>query len=415
MVCFQGIHLFYSIIAVMFNVMFLLIALIVAMNFFESRITSKNKMAKSNSIGEVYFILNKITLQLVFIFLSNQWILVGVLFAGSAIMAYHNLLDDPFYNKFVATYHRILNMIYIWSTFTIFALKVIEPLNFEGAIIIWLIGLPFMVLIAFSVSQNDLQALIKSQMKFENDVELLQHTKMLLMLIERRKNDQESYLLLIGYIQKHQEVCQEADCPLKAIKQTEKGVIDMDDMIIRLINAIDRLYSNGVKKFKRSIQVRISYAFFLLERTTFRKKALEQLTVAEILEPSFEDQFLIYRYKKIIEDNLGDQTPGSESQEQEVDIVGLIAFESHLKACIHFIKQTTEEQKQYWQELLQEKPSLESLSIIGSLIDDNVRRSNENWQKLSKMSQNAPVIIKLYAKFLAYILNEQEQSLQLLD
>jgi Na+-transporting methylmalonyl-CoA/oxaloacetate decarboxylase gamma subunit len=71
MTCFQGIHLFYSICAVIFSVMFLLIALIVAMNFFESRITSKNKMAKSNSRGEVWFIINKITLQLVFIFLSN--------------------------------------------------------------------------------------------------------------------------------------------------------------------------------------------------------------------------------------------------------------------------------------------------------------------------------------------------------
>jgi hypothetical protein len=77
---------------------------------------------------------------------------VVVLFLGSAVMAYHNLLDDPFYNKFVATYHRILNMVYIWSTFVILVLKIIESLEFGGGIIIWLIGIPFMVLIAFSVS-----------------------------------------------------------------------------------------------------------------------------------------------------------------------------------------------------------------------------------------------------------------------
>jgi PAS domain S-box-containing protein len=63
------------------------------------------------------------------------------------------------------------------------------------------------------------------------------------------------------------------------------------------------MYINGIKKFKNSCKLRISYAFFLLERISNKKKALDELVVAENLKPEFDEQFLIYRYKKMIEDS----------------------------------------------------------------------------------------------------------------
>ena len=43
-----------------------------------------------------------------------------------------------------------------------------------------------------------------------------------------------------------------------------------------------------------------------MERLNDKKKALEELSIAQNLKPSFDEEFLIYRYKKIIEDNLND-------------------------------------------------------------------------------------------------------------
>lgn len=94
-----------------------------------------------------------------------------------------------------------------------------------------------------------------------------------------------------------------------------------------------------------------------MERLNDKKKALEELSIAQNLKPSFDEEFLIYRYKKIIEDNLNDINQREASNdEEEVDIVGLIAFETHLKTCIHFVQKSAEYHKDFWNELLEEKP-----------------------------------------------------------
>ena len=51
------------------------------------------------------------------------------------------------------------------------------------------------------------------------------------------------------------------------------------------------MYLNGIKKFKNSAKLRIAYTFFLLERIGNKKKALEELLIAENLKPPFDQQF----------------------------------------------------------------------------------------------------------------------------
>lgn len=75
-----------------------------------------------------------------------------------------------------------------------------------------------------------------------------------------------------------------------------------EESVNKLLLVIDQIYSNGTKKFKISTKIRLAYAFFLMERRNDKKKALKQLKYAETLKPSFDQQFTIYRFKKIIKD-----------------------------------------------------------------------------------------------------------------
>lgn len=59
-VCWQGWHILHSILACLFNLIFTIICSIVAYAFFEPRMGSKNRTARSDSNGEVVFILNKV-------------------------------------------------------------------------------------------------------------------------------------------------------------------------------------------------------------------------------------------------------------------------------------------------------------------------------------------------------------------
>ena len=96
-------------------------------------------------------------------------------------------------------------------------------------------------------------------------------------------------------------------------------------------------------------------------------------------------------------------------------MVGIIAFETHLKTCIHFVKKAAEYHKDFWNELLEEKPSLHKLNLIGANINFTIRNARENWFKLIKINSNMPSIFKLYGKFLSNILNESENGEKYLE
>ena len=147
-------------------------------------------------------------------------------------------------------------------------------------------------------------------------------------------------MLLIGYAEKHKEICQEEDCPLKVKrrkKASKQGGLDQaEEFNQNLIKVIDRIYLNGLKKFPKSAKLRLSYAFFLLEFVKNKLKALEQLNYAfNYTKPAFDQQFLIFRFKKLIQESLDDHD--EEKKDHEIDIVDVIAFENHLSQCEEYM------------------------------------------------------------------------------
>ena len=414
-VCFQGWHIFHTAVSVLFNIIFMTISLIVVLNYFESRISSKSRLARANSKAEFWFVINKITLQIIFAFFSSDWLLSLTIFIGGLYLAYYYVYDDPFYNSFIAKFYKILSSLYFWSCCVILILKLLSMTSFEGGFILWIAGIPFVVLISVSFDKNSIKTINNSHIKYKRAQDLIDHIHYVLKLIEGHESNKQYYLFLIGYIQKHKEMCLETDCPLKLVNSTETFTkIDFKESLRALIQVIDRLYELGIKKFKRSIQLRISYAFFLLERMDSKKKALYELRYAEDLRPPFDKEFLIYRYKKMIEDSLNDNTKIN-GEEQEVDVVGLIAFETHLKMVVYFVKRSAEYHKDFWSELLKERSDLTKLSALGTNINFTIKNAKENWNKLIKINNNIPSVLKLYSRFLTLVLNEKDNGKKLMN
>ncbi len=98
----------------------------------------------------------------------------------------------------------------------------------------------------------------------------------------------------------------------------------------------------------------------------------------------------------------------ADDNDDGVDIVGIIALETHLKTSIYFIKKSAQYHKDFWQELLLEKPKLNKLNEIGNDINFSIKNINENWQKLIKINFQMPSIYKLYGHFLKSIMNEND-------
>lgn len=66
------------------------------------------------------------------------------------------------------------------------------------------------------------------------------------------------------------------------------------------------MFFYGVKKFPNNTNLRLAYAFFLMENSKYKQQALQELNQAEQNHPSFDIDFIIFRYKKLIEDEIAE-------------------------------------------------------------------------------------------------------------
>jgi len=65
-----------------------------------------------------------------------------------------------------------------------------------------------------------------------------------------------------------------------------------------------------------------------------KQQALLELTNAGNYNPRFDEQFIIYRYKKIIEETSSDVGEG----DGNMDVVSNIAYQNHFTQCNKLIK-----------------------------------------------------------------------------
>ena len=89
----------------------------------------------------------------------------------------------------------------------LFVGQILGPYGFDGALVIWMSGLPFFALIIYFETPSDINTLFVSNLKFKSGEQLEAHVGYVLQLVGSQATDKNSYMLLIGYIEKHKEVC----------------------------------------------------------------------------------------------------------------------------------------------------------------------------------------------------------------
>lgn len=149
--------------------------------------------------------------------------------------------------------------------------------------------------------------------------------------------------------------------------------------------------------------LRLDYANFLLARLKDRKSALAELANAEKSRLSFSEQFIVFRLRRIIEDEL---TEGHESG--GIDFMAALNFESTFKQFRQQIEKSTLLHYEFWNHLQDDSPDLVRLSTQGAKINSSILAVEDQWKKLSRMSSNAPKALKLYATYLIEVLNDKE-------
>lgn len=74
-----------------------------------------------------------------------------------------------------------------------------------------------------------------------------------------------------------------------------------------LLQHAKNMYRVGIQKFPNSPALRIQYAYFLIEKLNKKQEALNELNQASAMHPTFDEQFIIYRNKKYMEECFEEQ------------------------------------------------------------------------------------------------------------
>lgn len=149
-------------------------------------------------------------------------------------------------------------------------------------------------------------------------------------IVDGKDHDRYSKILLKGYIFLYEDICIIPEC---ALKKYIAGLESNQENHSFLFQHTQTLYQNGISRFPNSASLRIFYSFFLLEKMKNKQQALLELTNAEKYNPRFDEQFIIYRYKKIIEETSSELGDG----EGNLDVVSNIAYQNHFTQCNAFL------------------------------------------------------------------------------
>ena len=405
--CFVGSHIIHATVAIIITVLFTVVGFVVVLACFEVRMLTEDLTARQHSRGDVFFTVNKIILQLSFAFFTDQWILVIASVVPAIVLWYTYNVGEPYYNKHCTAFFRVMTTYYLWTFVMVGISKLFESSSFTGGLITWLIGLPFIGAIMLTSSRSKTSSLVQTSSRFKTSEDLLEHLRFVLQLIDTYQSDKNASILLTGYIEKHKDSCEEDDCPLKITKRrrlSTGGANQLDETILGLILVVDRMYQDGIKKFKTSVKLRLAFCVFLIERMKKTKKAEQELAKARELNPGFVDQFTIFRLTKMLSDGL-----------EGADVVGIIAWENYKNLYNEYIRESANLHREFWLELKEDKPDLIKLNYLGSKVNNAMTYAKDYWNRLQKINPDESLIMRTYGRFLIDIQNDAVEGYDLLQ
>jgi len=144
-----------------------------------------------------------------------QVFLLALILIGSLILFVKFYYTCPFHNEIVSKVWSIFQAVNLWSAGMLVFAKIMEETLFEGSIIAWLIGIPFVVLIIITNRDHRIELLLINVNKMQSPGEVREQIRYLLKMIEWQAANKNSAVLLDGYIEIHKQSCNQEDCPLK--------------------------------------------------------------------------------------------------------------------------------------------------------------------------------------------------------
>jgi hypothetical protein len=141
--------------------------------------------------------------------------------------------------------------------------------------------------------------------------------------------------------------------------------------------------------------------------------ALQEFSNAEKSSPPFDLQFIIFRYKKII----NEEQDTVENVGEALDVVSGIAYDSHFRQCQTNIGKAAMLFLDFWGILTSHNstPDLYKMNELGLKINETLKNVHTHWNHMQRYKEGDPKALRMYASFWIEILNNKEKGQQFLN
>lgn len=375
---------------------------------YESKIFSTSITSKINASFDKYILLTKVVLSFVFSFFGIKkydWILITFICFFAFLLFYLYFVYYTYSDKTLHMVYSLFVVLFAWTSVVLLLGKLLEFTSFDGCLPLLLLGMPVLLLIT-ACEEKYKKSILKYQLSsFKNGMEVLNQIKILLYLSKNASTVRGSQVLLNGYIQQYESTCFMPNCPLKKyISQLSQG----ESAYPFLLYHIEVLFRLSVSKFPECMSLRISYCGFLYEYLSHKQKANNVLATMSNHNPTFEEQFIIYHTRQIIEEQ-----KGIGAADDDTDIVSTISYKHSLAQFKQLMTTITFLYMDFWTLLLiscDDQEHLTALSELGTKIINLVEELTRLLAKMQKIHPNDQELLYSYSDFLNNILNEKEKA-----
>lgn len=150
-------------------------------------------------------------------------------------------------------------------------------------------------------------------------------------------------------------------------------------------------------KYPKSARLHILYAYVQREKLNNKYKALFEIMIARDNKPSVEQEFAIYRYKSLIEEEIIDDDSKT-SETKGIDVNIIVHFQNMFVAFQAALENAVELHLDFWRELLEANPGIYKLQSLGSMITHSVEEISERYKKLNHFTGGLEKIYRNFSK-----------------
>ena len=333
-------------------------------------------------------------------------VVVVYMFLSSMYITYCYQLESKYQkdNNIMSNVFYYLNLIYFWDSACLFVGKLVSKTSFDGMLDIFFIGIGLILILAITSPKRRMTS---ANVVIENDIDVYNQIRLMIEAIEQRSTKRENLFDIFAYLsEKLQSQNLENDeiiLKKKIDSFKNKSHINDKEFEYYLFQQVDILFRDALNFFRDSVILKVTYALFQIDKLgRYNKGYLNLISVSQMKNLSFSQDFLVYRIKRRLEEK---------GIEDGVDKSN-ISFRYQCNQLISMISKISTIYSYFWNLLLtsSDLEDITKLSEYGVEINEMMDKIDDKFKSLQASDYNNKKTIKLYGIYIRDILNDQEKA-----